>query len=56
MMPEESTILDLLERRREANEDFARRDFDAMMSFVAPRFETVLQRCRYDRALARPAL
>jgi ketosteroid isomerase-like protein len=36
MMPEESTTPDLVERWRETNEAFVRREFDAMMSFFAP--------------------
>jgi hypothetical protein len=35
-MPEKSTTPDLVERWRQTNEAFVRRDFDAMMSFFAP--------------------
>jgi ketosteroid isomerase-like protein len=35
-MPEESTTPDLVERWRQTEEAFLRRDFDAMMSFYAP--------------------
>jgi SnoaL-like domain len=36
VMSEEPTTPDLVERWRQANEAFVRRDFDAMMSFFAP--------------------
>ena len=35
-MSEESTTPDLVERWRQTNEAFVRRDFDEMMSFFAP--------------------
>ena len=35
-MPEESTTPDLVERWRQTEEAFLRRDFDAMMNFYAP--------------------